>query len=454
MVHTSIIIGAGFSGICMAIKLKEQGIRDFVILEKASGVGGTWRENTYPGAECDIPSALYSYSFESYPDWEYKWSHQPQILDYIKMVVDKYELNDHFIFDQEFLAADWDQNQFLWKIRTQNSTYQTQTFIPAIGQLHHPSIPDFAGKEKFKGVSFHSAKWDHDISLDGKKIGVIGNAASAIQFIPEIAKSAGKITIFQRSPNWMLPKQDKLYKDWEKSLVRKFPLILKLYRLKLWLLGGALYLLLQKRFSYLRKIYQGISIRYIKKHIKDVDTQDKLIPKFPFGAKRVLFSDNYYQALARENVELHTKGIKEITQQGIRDKIGKSHSFDLIIYSTGFKANPFFLNLKITGKNGVTLKDSWQNGPKTYLGITTPHFPNMFMMYGPNTNLGHSSILIMSEAQAKYITNCVKMLTEEKVNSLEIKTDIVNDFHKQIHAKTQKDHLDRYRKKLVQINKR
>ncbi len=429
-IPSCIIIGTGFSGIAMAIKLKEQGINNFVILEKAKEVGGTWRENTYPGAECDIPSALYSFSFEPNPNWKYKWSMQPQILEYIKHVAKKYALYPHIQFQQEMVSAKWIAEEGCWEIHTkQRDVFKVKALISAIGQLHHPSTPDFKGKNLFEGDSWHSAQWDHRIPLEGKTVGVIGNAASAVQFIPEIAKTAGKVVIFQRSANWMLPKQDRVYKNWEKKLVARFPILLKMYRLKLWLLGGGLFLLMKKGRSLLRKFYQKQTINYIKEHIQDPKIIKALTPLYPFGAKRVLFSDTYYPALARPNVDLVTGGVQEITKDGVVAGDGNTYHVDALIYSTGFKTNPFLLGLDIQGKNGVSIQEQWKDGPINYLGMTISQFPNLFIMYGPNTNLGHNSIILMSEAQANYIAQCIQKLEKEEWKTIEVKSSVMNAYH-------------------------
>ncbi len=434
--YTSVIIGTGFSGIAMAIKLKEQGIQDFILLEKAQSVGGTWRENTYPGAECDIPSALYSYSFEAYPDWEYKWSMQPQILEYIEYVVKKHDLYPHIHFGKEMTKAKWQANKGIWQIETKDgSHYEGKTMITAIGQLHHPSIPDFKGKATFEGDSFHSAQWNHDISLKGKTVGVIGNAASAVQFIPEIVKTARKVKVFQRSANWMLPKQDRLYKEWEKSLVRRFPFLLKMYRLRLWSLGEAFYLLMQNKNNWLRKIYEKKTVNYIKEHIKDPETVKKLTPIYPMGAKRVLFSDTYYEALARPNVDLITGGVQAITAKEVVAGDGQQHAVDVLIYATGFKTNPFLMGLEVVGEDNITIQAAWKAGPVNYKGISISKFPNLFMMYGPNTNLGHNSILVMSEAQARYIAQCVKQLEHKNWKSMDVKNENMEAYHQSIQSR-------------------
>jgi cation diffusion facilitator CzcD-associated flavoprotein CzcO len=431
--YHSIIIGAGFSGLCMAIKLKEKGINNFIILEKAKSVGGTWRENTYPGAECDIPSALYSYSFEPYPKWEYKWSHQPQILEYLEMVAQKYDLLPHIHFETALAGAIWQEDSAHWEIETHNQKiYKSLTFIPAIGQLHHPSFPNFKGMDNFTAPQFHSAKWDHSISLEGKTIGVIGNAASAIQFIPQIAKKAKKVLVFQRSANWMLPKQDRLYKSWEKKLVSVFPFLLKIYRLRLWLLGGGLFFLMKKGNQLLRNFYQNQSIKYINREIKDPVLRKKLIPTYPMGAKRILFSDDYYTAINQDHVEIITDAIEEILPQAVKTSKETSPKLDLLIYATGFITNPFLKDLDIRGLKGISIREAWKEGPKNYLGITVNQFPNLFMMYGPNTNLGHNSIILMSEAQANYIAQALDFLIKNKKKSLEIKVTAQNQYHQKI----------------------
>ena len=429
-IPSCIIIGTGFSGVAMAIKLKEKNIHNFIILEKAKDVGGTWRENTYPGAECDIPSALYSFSFEPNANWKYKWSMQPQILEYIKHVAKKYDLYPHIKFQQEMISSKWKEAQGLWEVKTkQGDLFSGKTLVSAIGQLHHPSTPNFKGKDLFEGDTWHSAQWNHDIPLAGKTVGVIGNAASAVQFIPEIAKTAGKIIVFQRSANWMLPKQDRAYKEWEKKLVARLPILLKIYRLKIWLLGGALFLLMQKGRTLLRKFYQRQTVNYIKEHIKDPEMVKALTPTYPLGAKRVLFSDTYYPALAQPNVTLLPGGVQEITKSGVVAGDGTSYEVDILVYSTGFKTNPFLLGLDIQGKNGISIKEQWKDGPINYLGMTIHEFPNLFIMYGPNTNLGHNSIILMSEAQANYITQCIQKLENNNWKSIEVKAATMQTYH-------------------------
>jgi len=430
--YDAIIIGSGFSGICMAIELKQNDIHNFKILEKADEVGGTWRENTYPGAECDIPSALYSYSFEPYPFWEHKWSHQPQILEYLKYCAKKYDLYEHIDFNTEVNGATWNEKDQFWSISTSDAQYKSQFFITAIGQLHYPNQPIIEGHDKFLGDSWHSAQWNHDISIENKSIGVIGNAASAIQFIPQIAKSAQEIVVFQRSANWMIPKLDRAYKDWEKKLVLRFPVLLRLYRLRLWLLGGGLFQLMKSKSWGLRSVYERKSKKYIKKHIKDPELVEKLTPDYPMGAKRILISDDYYEALSKPHVTVETNKIKQFTEVGIQTLENNEYKFDIVIYATGFKTNPFLDNLDIVGKTSKSLKEEWKDGPTNYLGMVVNNFPNLFMMYGPNTNLGHNSIIIMSEAQASYIAECIGIAKDKNWNALEVKESALVNYYNSI----------------------
>ncbi|RMG76813.1 MAG: NAD(P)/FAD-dependent oxidoreductase, partial [Bacteroidetes bacterium] len=295
-----------------------------------------------------------------------------------------------------------------------------------------PNIPKFEGLRQYKGVLFHSAKWNHDVSLEEKRVGVVGNAASAIQFIPEIAPVAREVTVFQRSANWILPKQDRLYADWEKALVRRLPFLLKLYRFRIWALTGGLFFMMKKGNEWLRKYYEKQVIRYINKSVDDPKLRQKLIPDYPLGAKRILFSDNYYTALNRPNVRVVTSGIQSLTQQGIATRDGKEYPLDVVILATGFRSNPLLAGLDIRGRSGQSLAAAWSSGVKNYLGMMVSGFPNFYMMYGPNTNLGHSSILLMSESQAHYIAQCVATAARKGWHSLDVRPDAMAQYFGEI----------------------
>ena len=413
MVKT-LIVGTGFGGLCLAAKLREQGDDDFIIIEKADDVGGTWRENTYPGAECDIPSALYSYSFAPNPTWEFKWAKQPQILKYIQDFAAQQDLYRHIRFGQSVTSAKY--NNGGWTIKTKSGeSYECQFFVSAIGQLHVPSFPPIKGRDIFKGSSFHSAGWDHSVDLKDKNIGVIGVGASAAQLIPEVAQMAKHLTVYQRSPNWVINKGDRPYTRLEKWIAKYIPSIAKLYRKGLWIQGEYVIWPIIKGAKMRSKIARWASQSEMKKYIKDPELQAKLTPEYPIGAKRILFSDSYYPAIARENVTLETDEIAEIQQDGILTSGGTSHQHDIIIYATGFYSNPFLKEINVIGKKDQSLSEHWKDGAYAYLGVTTSNFPNMFILYGPNTNTGHTSIIYKLEAQVEHVLKLMQKTGEGKV---------------------------------------
>lgn len=428
-----LIIGAGFSGICMAIMLKQRGIDDFVILEKGSGLGGTWRQNIYPGAECDIPSALYSYSFEHNPEWAYKWSGQQQILKYQEDTAAKYNIDQHIVLNTEVGESKYNENEKRWLITTtQGQQYHAQHVVSAIGQLHHPSTPVIKDAALYSGQRFHSAEWDYSVELAGKRVGVIGNAASAVQFIPEIAKQVSHLTIFQRTPNWIVPKVNNSTSNFSLWIFRHFPFMSKVNRFRTWLIGeiGVFPAIKGNRLN--RWLLRADNRRLLKRSIKDPGLVSKLTPDYPIGAKRILFSDNYYPTLVRENVSLETANIDSFTETGILQSNGVSTDFDVVIYATGFKTNPFLAPMEFHGLAGKSLRQTWSDGAYAYLGVTTNGFPNLFMMYGPNTNLGHNSIILMIEAQAKYILECISTLDRDGHQALDVKVEVEAEYNQEL----------------------
>jgi cation diffusion facilitator CzcD-associated flavoprotein CzcO len=398
----TLIIGAGFGGMCMGVQLKEAGKTDFIIVEKADEVGGTWRENTYPGAECDIASALYSYSFAPNPAWDFKWAKQKQIHAYQKGIAKSYGLYDHTQLGRTVVSATYEAGR--WRTVFSDGEVITSKFlVSAIGQLHIPKTPEIAGAADYKGVSFHSAQWDHSFDHVGKTIAVVGNAASAIQLIPELAEVANKLTVYHRTPNWIIPKKDRAYTRLEKWLGKRIPALGKLYRFSLFAQGE----------YFVWRIIQGkpLARRFgeiwvksgLKKHIKDPDLRAKMLPDYPMGARRILLSDKIYPAFARANVEVVTEGIACLTEDGVKAEDGTERAHDLIVYATGFYTNPFLKEIEVTGQRGVSLKDHWADGAQAYMGTMTAGFPNLFVLYGPNTNTGHTSIIYKLENQVHYV---------------------------------------------------
>ncbi|MGC6471362.1 MAG: flavin-containing monooxygenase [Parvibaculales bacterium] len=432
-----IIIGTGFGGLCMAHKLKQAGYDNILLLEKGDEVGGTWRENTYPGAECDIPSVLYSYSFAPNPAWDFKWAKQPQIFRYLKDFASDRDLRRHIRFGVTVLGASFDEPSGVWTVKTdapQNTDISCRYLVSAVGQLHHPNLPDIDGRASFAGPNFHSAQWDHDIELDGKRVGVIGSAASAIQLIPEVAQSAKELTIYQRSPNWVIDKGDRPYTALEKKVAAVFPAIQKLYRFGVWCLGEyGIYPVI--RGAPIRSfLARAKNRRDMRKFITDPQMRQALTPDYQIGAKRILFSDKYYKTLAQDHVELVTSGIKTITADGVTglDAVHRQH--DVLVFATGFHTNPFLKEIDVRGRGGHSLKTHWVDGAFAYHGIVTSGFPNLFLLYGPNTNTGHTSVVATLEQESDYI---IQLLRRAGGRTIEVEASAEADFGAEMQRRLQ-----------------
>lgn len=424
------IIGSGFGGLGMAIRLKQADIDDFVILEKAAELGGTWRDNAYPGAACDVPSHLYSYSFEPKFDWSYRFAPQAEILDYLRHCAHKYDLLPHIRFNTEVRAARFDERSQRWTIETSSGArFDAQVLVTACGQLNRPAYPDLTGLESFQGKSFHSARWDHDYDFAGKRVAVIGTGASAIQFVPRLATQAAQLTLFQRSAPYVLPKPDRPYRPWEQRLLRRFPLLHRISRAKIY----SLYETRVFGFTLLTAVMRVMKWRwahYLRRSVPDPMLRAKLVPDYPMGCKRILLANDYYPALTRPNVEVVTDAIREVRAHGIVDASGREHPVDAIVYGTGFKATEFLAPMTITGRDGRELHEAWRDGAEAYLGITVAGFPNLFLLYGPNTNLGHSSIVYMLESQIGYVMQCLATLERRRLASLEVRPEVQNRFNR------------------------
>lgn len=404
-----LVIGAGFGGLAAAYELSKDGLADVTVLEKANDIGGVWRENTYPGAACDVPSNLYSYSFARKTDWGRRYAEQLDILGYIHDTADKFGLRDLVRTGVEVTSAEYDDRTATWRVAASGGdTYEADVLVPAVGQLSRPSLPNIPGLDTFGGPSFHSAQWRHDVDLAGKRVAVLGTGASAIQFVPRIRQTAKQVTVFQRSAPYVVPKLDRAYTGKHHAAFRKVPGFAAAMRGTIWetteLLGFAL-----TKAAPLARILHGLSSSNLKRHIKDPVLRAKLTPDYPIGCKRVLFSSEWYPALACDNVDVETEPIAEVTTSGVRTADGRLHEVDVIIYGTGFKATEFLAPMTITGRDGRDLHAEWADGARAHLGMAVPGFPNMFLIYGPNTNLGSSSIILMMEQQARYI----RQITQE-----------------------------------------
>ena len=417
----AIVIGAGFGGLAAAIKLKKAGFKRLAVLEKAERLGGTWRDNTYPGAACDVPSRLYSYSFALNPNWSRAYSGQPEIQAYMEDVAERFGVKGLIRFNAEVERADWDEAAKVWRVAlTGGDTLEAPVLVSALGQLNRPSFAGIPGRERFGGESWHSARWRHDVDLKGKTVGCIGSGASAIQYIPEIAKVAGKVVIFQRTPNYIVPRLDKPTPDWLRRLYAAVPLVDRAFRHFIWRMMDLRFRAF-KRGTPSAAAFRKLAIGYLNREIDDPALRAKLTPDYPIGCKRILISDDYYQALRRDNVELVTEAVAEITERGVRTADGAEHACDVIVYGTGFDTTHFLAPLEIHGAGGRTLTEAWKDGAEAYLGVTVAGFPNLFMLYGPNTNLGHNSIIIMLEAQADYVVKCMTEMRRRRARALEVR---------------------------------
>lgn len=434
-----VIIGGGFSGLGMAIQLERAGMHDFVVLEKAGDIGGTWRDNTYPGAGCDVPSHLYSYSFEPNSAWSTAYARQDEIQDYLEHCVRKYELDPHLRFHTEVTAAEFDEAAGEWRVSTRGPDGEARTLtsnavVFGIGALHQPAYPDIPGTDRFRGKCFHSADWDHDYDLRGKRVAVIGTGASAIQFVPELAEQVDTLHLFQRTPPWVLPKMDRTFSARERRLLAALPRMRWLYR-------SALYWQMEARVlgflghTRIMKAAERMAKRHIRRNISDPALQEAVTPSYTMGCKRVLISNDYYPALDRSNVEVVTDGIQEIREHSVVSRDGTERPVDAIIYGTGFHVTDAFDHLDLTGRGGKRIQDAWRDGMQAYLGITVTGFPNMFLLLGPNTGLGHNSMIFMIEAQIRYVLQCLRLLDRENASHLDVRPAVQEGFNQRMRQK-------------------
>lgn len=413
----------------MAAALRKEGIEDFIILEKALDVGGVWRDNRYPGAACDVPSHLYSFSFHPNPDWSRKFAPQAEILAYLQDFTARFDLRRHIRFGAEVRSVAFDDAASRWEVTlTDGTVLQSQFVVTAMGQLSRPAVPDIPGREQFTGKSFHSADWDHGFDLRGKRVAVIGTGASAIQFVPAIADQAASLTVFQRSPAYILPRPDRPHSRLERSLFKWMPGARRLHRLAIYLKYEVRVLAFTRFKGLMRPLGEKPFLKLLGQQISSADLRKKMTPDYPVGCKRILLSSDYLAAFDQPNVSLETDGIRRITPTGIETRDGRHHEVDAIIYGTGFAAQEFLAPLVVTGRGGKKLSEAWAMGAKAYLGIMVPDFPNLFMLYGPNTNLGHNSIIYMIESQTAHVMRCLKKMARTKATHIDVTTDAYERF--------------------------
>jgi cation diffusion facilitator CzcD-associated flavoprotein CzcO len=411
------IIGAGFSGVGAAIRLMREGVTDLAILERSDDIGGTWRDNTYPGCACDVQSHLYSYSFAPNPDWTRSFSRQPEIWAYFKRVAGSSGVMRYLRLGHEVLGAGWDAPARRWLVRTSRGDLTASALIMAAGALSDPVLPELTGLERFSGAAFHSARWDHAADLRGRRVAVIGTGASAIQFIPEIQPVVERLYVFQRTAPWVVPRRDRALRQWERALFRRVPAAQRLVRAAIY--AGREALVVAFRREALMRRLQWIAMRHLRRSVSDPALRERLTPPFTMGCKRVLPSNAYYPAVSQPNVEVVTGRIARVTEGAVVTEDGSAREVDVIVFATGFRPTDPVLGHAIRGRGGRSLAETWQGSPRAYLGTMVAGFPNLFLLMGPNTALGHSSVLYMVEAQLELVAAAIRRLSDHGLLALE-----------------------------------
>lgn len=441
-VHQVIVIGAGFGGLGAVRALRERGVTDVAVLERAAGVGGVWRDNTYPNAACDVPSPLYSWSWARNPRWTRRYSQQPEILEYLRQAAGREGLLEHVRTGVEVTSCALEEERGEWRVESADGrSWRARAVVTAVGQLSQPVIPELPGRETFEGPAFHSAQWRHDLDLRGKRVAVVGTGASAIQFVPGIVDDVASLTVFQRSAPYVVPKPDQAFHALHSRLFEKLPFVLDAERgLTFWLSerlnaaleGGSLV------GPPLLRALRGAWQLHLRRQVPDPALRAKLQPDYELGCKRLLFSNDWYPALARDHVDVVTEPVAEVVPQGVRDAAGDLHEVDVIIWGTGFAATEFLSPMTITGRQGLDLHEVWSDGARAHLGITVPGFPNLFCVYGPNTNLGGSSIIGMMESQADWIAEVVAHLEEQGGALAEVRSEVAEEFDTEMQQRLQR----------------
>ena len=433
------IIGAGFGGLGAARALRQQGIEEITILERADDVGGVWRDNTYPGAACDVPSPLYSWSWSLNPTWSHRYSGQAEILAYLQRAAADAGLLDLVRTGQQVAEARYDDATSSWRVTTTDgTTYDADLVVSAVGQLSDPVIPDLPGAETFAGPAFHSAKWRHDVPLAGTRVAVIGTGASAIQFVPAIVDRVGSMTVFQRSAPYVVPKPDTEYRPRHHRLFDRFPAVMRGERGATFHLTELLNRALGGDSVITTPLLKSLRLAWkahLRRQVRDPELRKKLEPGYPIGCKRILFSNDWYPALDRDRVDVVTQRVTAIEQTGVRTDDGTLHEADVLIWGTGFAATDFLRTIRVVGRDGVELHDVWRDGASAYLGLGMPGFPNLFCIYGPNTNLGGSSIIGMMEAQAGWIAQVARRIADTDHRTFEVRREVAERYDQEMQSR-------------------
>jgi cation diffusion facilitator CzcD-associated flavoprotein CzcO len=432
------IVGSGFAGLGMAIELKRSGCDDFVILERDGELGGTWRDNHYPGCACDVPTPLYSYSFAPNPNWSHMYARSEEIRGYLEDCADRFGVRDHLRVSADVTGGRWDDERQHWEIEIDGEPALCARFVVGgFGGLSRPSFPDIPGLEDFAGPVFHSAQWDHSVPLEGRRVGVIGTGASAIQLIPQVAKVAGHVSVFQRTAPWVVPKIDRPIPRVEQALYAKVPITQRAVRGLIFAITEGVGVAIT-RYPRLMAIGEVWARRHMRRAISDPDLREAVEPAYRLGCKRILVANDYYPALARDNVELVTDGIERITPGGAIGADGSQHRFDVLVCSTGFRIEEVFAHLDIRGRDGITLTEAWSRGIEAHRGTTVTGFPNLALLSGPNTGTGSTSQVYMIEAQIHYVLQMLRMLRERGAGAIEPRAEAQADYNRWVQKSMQR----------------
>jgi cation diffusion facilitator CzcD-associated flavoprotein CzcO len=432
--HRVVIVGAGFGGLALALRLRREGVEDVVVLEKEDDLGGTWLVNTYPGCQCDVPSLLYSLSDAPNSDWSRTFAPQPEIEEYLRTVADRFDLRRQIRFGTELLGADWDEAGHQWAVETSAGPLTTDVLILAAGFLSEPALPAIEGLDRFEGTLFHSARWRHDDDLTGRRVAVVGTGASAIQFVPAIQPRVGHLTVFQRTPPWVMPRPDRPFRPWEQWLFAHSRLATRLARARIYW-SRELLALMFTRYPGLSRFAARGALKHLEEQVADEDLRARLTPDYALGCKRVLLSNDYLPALGRSNTELVTEPIARVLPHAVVTADGTEYPVDAIILGTGFEATEPPIARRVRAADGRTIREHWGGSMRAYLGTTLADFPNLFMIIGPNTGLGHSSMIFIIESQANYVVDALKTMTARNLASVVVDPGTVDRFDEEIQEK-------------------
>jgi cyclohexanone monooxygenase len=422
------IIGAGPGGLALGILLARAGFRDFTIFDREDDVGGTWRINTYPGLACDVKSHLYSYSFDLNAHWSRLWSGQPEILAYFQRCADEHGLRPHLRLHTEIRSARWEDETQRWFLTTSNGEqHHFNIVVSAVGLFTRPVLPELVEQEPFTGTVMHSARWDHSVPIEGARVAVLGTGSTASQLVPELAKVAGTVYSVQRSATWILPKPDRPYTRRERWIFARIPLAKRLYRTRLWLRSESNISVIEHGSEKTTE-FTAIAQRMLENTIDDEELRGKLTPDHPMGCKRLVFSSDFLPALARPNVEVLTSPARYLRARSLVTEDGTERDVDVVVCATGYAAADYLGQLDVSGEGGTMLRDVWRDGAHAYLGMTVPGFPNFFMLYGPNTNVGSNSVIFMLEAQARYIVRALTYLRRKGKGYIAVRPSVLGDF--------------------------